>query len=346
MNTQDCKVSVVVPTRNEKDHIEDCLRSILDQRPPAGDFEIIVADGMSTDGTREILARMEKENPRLHVIDNPARIVSTGLNEAIKAADGTIIVRMDAHTQYASDYIYECVQALETTAADSVGGPWTAKGAGVLSEAIAAAFQCSFAMGGARAHDVNYTGFVDTVYLGCWRREVFDRVGLFDPELVRNQDDEFHLRLTRAGGKIWQSPRIRSWYTPRGSLRAVFKQYMQYGYWKVRVIQKHTIPAAVRHLIPGLFVCSLIVLPLISIWWNTAVWLWLAIVGMYVICTLAASVATARHKGYQILPVLPVVFAMYHFGYGYGFLRGIWHFVVLRRKPPLSFVSLTRVPND
>src|SRR5262245_42449678 len=116
MNVLDCMVSVVVPTRNEKDYIEDCLRSILDQYPHAGGFEIIVADDMSTDGTREILARMERENPRLHVIDNPARIVSTALNEAIKAANGKVIVRMDAHTQYASDYVYECVKALEMTA--------------------------------------------------------------------------------------------------------------------------------------------------------------------------------------------------------------------------------------
>ena len=339
-------VSVIVPTRNEKSHIEDCLRSILDQRPPSGGFEIIVADGMSSDGTREILARMEKENPRLHVIDNPAGIVSTALNEAIKAATGKIIVRMDAHTQYASDYIYECVEALETTAADSVGGPWTARGEGVISEAIAAAFQCSFAMGGAKAHDVDYTGFVDTVYLGCWRRELFETIGLFDTQLVRNQDDEFHLRLTRAGGKVWQSARIRSWYTPRGSLRAVFKQYMQYGYWKVRVIQKHKIPAAVRHLVPGIFVCSLMVLPLLSLWSSIAEWLWLAIVGMYFICALAASVAVASRRGYHILPVLPAVFAMYHVGYGYGFLRGIWHFLILRRKPHGSFVTLTRVSND
>src|SRR5262249_10743234 len=160
------------PTRNEKDCIENCLRSILAQQPPAGGFEIIVADGMSDDGTRAILERLERENPCLHVIDNPVRIVSTGLNEAIKAAKGEIILRMDAHTEYALDYIRQCVTVLQETGADNVGGPWTAKGTGRVSQAIAAAFQSPFAIGGAKGHNTNYTGLVDTVYLGCWRRQI------------------------------------------------------------------------------------------------------------------------------------------------------------------------------
>src|SRR5262249_37522272 len=150
----------------------------------------------------------------------------------------------------------------EETGADKVGGPWVAEGKGYVGRAIAAAFQSPFAVGGARGHDPNYEGIVDLVYLGCWRRGVFDWFGLFDEELVRNQDDEFDLQLIRAGGTIWQSPRIRSWNQPRGSLRTLFLQYMQYGYWKVRVIQKHKIPASTRHLMPGGFVFGFTVLPL------------------------------------------------------------------------------------
>src|SRR5262249_2577973 len=155
--------------------------------------------GMSDDGTRAILKRLEKDNARLRVIDNPDRIVSTGLNLAIKMATGNIIVRMDAHTKYAPDYIRQCVNVLEETGADNVGGPWIAEGAGPVGEAIAAAFHSSFGAGAAKSHDANYTGVVDTVYLGCWPRELFSRIGLFDPELVRNQDDEFNLRIVRAG---------------------------------------------------------------------------------------------------------------------------------------------------
>ena len=167
---------------------------------------------------------------------------------------------MDAHSEYASDYIRQCLQVLDETGADNVGGPWIARGEGYIGLAIAAVFQSPFAVGGARGHNPEYEGEIDTVYLGCWRRELFDRIGFFDEELVRNQDDEFNLRLVRAGGRIWQSPRIRSWYRPRGSLRDLFRQYLQYGYWKVRVIQKHRRPAAIRHLAPAGLVISLALL--------------------------------------------------------------------------------------
>jgi succinoglycan biosynthesis protein ExoA len=337
-------VSVILPCRNERDSIETCLRSIRAQEPPSGGFEVIVSDGMSDDGTREILKRFDAQDSSVRVIDNPGRIVSTGLNEAIKVAKGHIIIRMDAHTEYASDYLRQCVTVLDETGADNVGGPWIAKGYGSIGEAIAAAFQSRFCMGGARGHNQNYEGLVDTVYLGCWRREIFDRIGSFDENLVRNQDDEFNLRLTRAGGKIWQSPRIRSRYNPRGSLRALFRQYMQYGYWKIPVIQKHKIPAAPRHVIPGVFVLSLVMLPLMSFLWAAAGWLWLAIVGVYSICNVAAAAVTAARRGYRLLPILPLVFAVYHIAYGYGFLWGSWDFVVLRRQPKRAFVTLTRTP--
>lgn len=335
-------VSVIVPCRNEKDHIEDALKSILAQEPPPGDFEIIVADGMSDDGTRTILERLREKHPRLHIIENPGRIVSTALNAAIGSARGGIIMRMDAHTSYARDYIRQCVEVLRETGSDNVGGPWVARGNGLIGGAIAAAFQSPFACGGATGHDPTYEGAVDLVYLGCWRREVCDRIGLFDEELVRNQDDEFNFRLKLAGAKIWQSPRIKSWYKPRASLVSLFKQYMQYGYWKVRVIQKHKIPASSRHLAPGIFVVLILILPAISFYWFLAMWLWLAAAGMYATCALVASCVTAARHGWRFLPVLPVVFACYHFGYGLGFLHGVWDFVILRRGPSRIYTELTR----
>jgi succinoglycan biosynthesis protein ExoA len=335
-------VSVIVPCRNERDHIETVIKSILAQKPPPGGFEVIVADGMSDDGTREILERLADEDPRLLFIDNPGRIVSTGLNQAIRVARGEIIARMDAHTEYAPDYIRQCVTVLEETEADNVGGAWVAKGDGLVSRAIAAAFQSPFAAGGATGHDPSYEGAVDLVYLGCWRREVCDRVGVFDEELVRNQDDEFNFRLKLAGGKIWQSRRIKSWYKPRGSLCALFQQYMQYGYWKVRVIQKHKMPASPRHLVPGSFVLLMLMLPPISLWWPFAIWAWLGSVGIYAICNVAASSSTAARRGWKLFLLLPSVFACYHFGYGLGFLRGIWDLVVLRRRPNRTYTDLTR----
>src|SRR5579864_6640867 len=252
-------ISVIVPCRNERFHIREFLDSVLAQHlEPGWKMELLVADGMSDDGTREELGHFIAATPNARLIDNPGRIVSTGLNAAIMEAQGEIVVRMDAHTTYARDYILECVRALEESGADNVGGPWVAEGRGRVGKAIAAAFRSSFCTGGGRAHDPNYEGEVDTVYLGCWKRSLFETAGLFDPDLVRNQDDEFNFRLRRMGARIWQSPRIKSLYTPRNSLIALFRQYMQYGFWKVAVIRKHRALAAWRHAAPPLFVGSIL----------------------------------------------------------------------------------------
>jgi GT2 family glycosyltransferase len=297
---------------------------------------------MSDDGTRDILKRISVKDPRLRVIDNPDRIVSTGLNAAIQVAQGKIIIRMDAHTEYASDYICQCLTVLQETGADNVGGPWIAKGEGLLGQAIAAAFQSPFAVGGALGHNPEYEGTLDTVYLGCWSRKVFDRIGLFDEELIRNQDDEFNLRLTRAGGKIWQSPQIRSWYKTRDSLGTLFRQYMQYGYWKVRVVQKHKVPASVRHLVPACFVLLLSILPIGALLSPLVAWTWWGLVGIYAACNIVASLLTAASYKWELLLFLPLVFANYHIGYGFGFLRGVWDFVILQRAPARNYTKLTR----
>ena len=335
-------VSVVVPCRNEASHIEMHLQGILSQQPPEGGFEVVVADGESDDGTREILHRLAAQDSRLRVVDNPGRIASTGLNAAIRIALGRVIIRMDAHTSYAPNYICECVAVQRETGADNVGGPWVAQGRGYIARANAAAFQSAFAVGGARSHRQNYEGPVDSVYLGCWDRTVFDRFGFFDESLVRNQDDEFNLRLTRAGGRVWQSPRIRSWYSPRGSLRLLFRQYLQYGYWKVRVIQKHRLPASPRHLVPGLFVLSLLVLSAAAFFSPAAAMTLLALAGIYGAGLAFASLLTASRAGFELLPVLPLVFLCYHFGYGVGYLWGVCDWLLLRRQPSARFTTLTR----
>ena len=335
-------VSLIIPCHNEKDYIESCVQSLLAQDLPGGNFEIIVADGLSNDGTRDILAWLAGEYACLRLVDNPGRIVSTGLNTAIRAARGKIIVRIDVHTLYAPDYVSQCIAVLQETGADNVGGPWVAHGTGYIGRAIAAAFQSPFAVGGARGHNPHYTGPVDTVYLGCWRREVFDRIGLFDERLVRNQDDEFNLRLSRAGGLIWQSPRIKSWYHPRSSLRSLWQQYTQYGYWKGAVIQKHSLPASVRHLVPAVFVLTMLMLPIVALFWPWAWWIWGTLGMLYIIGNLAASVETARRSGLSLFLVLPAVFVCYHLGYGYGFLHGIWDLIILRRTPAGAMSSLTR----
>jgi hypothetical protein len=276
------------------------------------------------------------------MVDNPEGIVSTGLNRAIRQAQGKIIIRMDGHTTYARDYVRRCVEVLSETHADNVGGPWVARGEGIIGRAIAAAFGSGFAAGGARSHDCQYQGIVDSVYLGCWRRELFERVGFFDETLVRNQDDEFNLRIIRQGGTVWQSPRIKSVYSSRSSLRGLFKQYLQYGYWKVRVLQKHKIPASVRHLVPAAFLIALAGLPVMALWFEVVWWFWGGLLSLYMTLLLLASIVTASRQGSELLLYLPLVFACFHIGYGLGFLHGILDFVMLRRGGDSRYGALTR----
>jgi glycosyltransferase involved in cell wall biosynthesis len=345
------EVSVIVPCRNEFDQIESCLRSIINQQEPPGGLEIVIVDGMSDDGTRDILKNAAEQDSRIRLVDNPARITPCGMNCGIRAARGRWIARMDAHSRYAPDYLVRCLEVTGETGADNVGGSVVTEGHTRIQKAIAAAHHSPFSVGGARWHNPDYEGKADTVFGGFYKREIFERIGFFDEELVRNQDDELNLRLSRSGGKIWQSPRIKSWYHPRNSLFALFRQYTQYGYWKVRVIQKHKLPASWRHLVPGGFLmllsCLLLTAALGSFRGYSLLLCWaplILVLGCYGAGILAASMATAARTEWRLLPVLPLVFPCYHFGYGYGFLRGIWDFVALRKRAGEQFGQLTRQP--
>jgi succinoglycan biosynthesis protein ExoA len=321
--TREPGLSVLVPCRNEVVNIDACLRSILAQETPPGDFEVIVADGMSDDGTRAALARIAADDERIRLVDNAGRIASTGLNAAIRVAHGKILARMDAHCLYAPDYLRRCVEALDASGADNVGGPYRTWAEKPAERAIAAASESMFAVGSQRARQVQYEGYTDTVYFGCWRREAFDRFGPFDETMVRNQDDEHNRRIIRAGGTIWQSPAIRAWYRPRSSLQALFRQYFAYGYWKVPLIMKHRGPASARHLVPATFVLSIVSLPALALFWRPALRLWVGLVAVYAAGVLGASVATAARAGWDLLPRLPATFCVFHFAYGLGFLAGL-----------------------
>jgi succinoglycan biosynthesis protein ExoA len=332
-------ITIMIPCRNEAGCIAEVLDSVLAQDLAGIDWEVIVADGMSDDGTRSILQSYAARQSRIRVLDNPARAVPAGLNAAIRAARGEIVLRMDAHTAYAPDYVRQCLAALDRTGAANVGGPARTKPRGYWGRAIAAAYHSPVACGGARFHDPNYEGWADTVPYGCWRKSTLLDIGLFDETLVRNQDDELNLRLCRAGGKVWQSPAIVSWYQPRASLRRLFQQYFQYGFWKVAVIRKHRIPASLRHLIPATFVAAAVLLPLAAAALRSTFVLgaWAAMLGAYVLAILAASVDSARRYGWELLPALPIVFAAYHFSYGSGFLLGL-----LQPGPAEAMTKVTR----
>ncbi|MDR0479665.1 MAG: glycosyltransferase family 2 protein [Burkholderiaceae bacterium] len=333
-------VSVIVPCRNECAAIEAfCASALAQQLPPDWGMELLIADGMSDDGTRDALAVWAARDARLQVIDNPGRIVSCGLNAALAVARGEVIARLDVHTEFASDYLAACLAALARTGADNVGGPWVAQGQGAMGCAIAAAFQCRWVAGGARSRDRDYEGPVDTVYLGCWPRPVFERFGAFDETLVRNQDDEHNLRLRLDGARLWQSARIHSVYQPRARLLQLFRQQMQYGYWRPFVMHKHGQPGSARQMVPALFVLALVA-ALLALPWRG--WPLAALLIVYGIYLAGASYAAARQAGnWKLLARLPAVIAAYHAGYGLGTWQGICD-LLRGRRGGQRFTRLTR----
>ena len=349
-------VTAVVAARNERDYIEPCVRSLLRQQEPPGGFEVIVADGMSDDGTREVLARLAQEDPRLRVIDNPRQITPTAFNAAIAASRGRYIAIMGAHARYPEDYLVRCLELAERLQADNVGGATTAEGTTYRQRAIAASHHSPFSVGGATWHSLEYEGPASTVFGGFYRRDVFDRIGMFDESLVRDQDDEFNFRLERAGGKIWQSPAVRSWYTPRSTIGGVFRQYRQYGYWKTKVMQKHGRAPALRHYVPAVFVLGLALPALVAALAFAASLLWPGVeivamlaagllgagLALYAVVLGVATVSTAARHGWSLAPILPPIFASYHFGYGIGFLQGLADFARPHTSPRASMAQLTR----
>ncbi|MHB1416186.1 MAG: glycosyltransferase family 2 protein [Chloroflexota bacterium] len=319
-------VTVILPIRNEGEHIRKVIESVLEQDYPPNLLEVIVADGMSSDGTRDIVRSYQKTAPNLRLIDNPGRIVPTALNCAIRVATGSIIVRVDGHTIIEPDYVRTCIEEIRRTGADNVGGRMVAVGNSGFGEAVALATSSPFGIGGAKFHYSTSEEWVDTVYMGAWPREVFDRIGLFDEEMVRSQDSEFNYRLRANGGKILLSPRIKSKYYARSTLKSLVRQYFQYGYWKVRVFQKHPRQMQLRQFVAPAFVSALIVsaaLSPVSKWARGTLAL---TVGSYAVANLAASGLTARRNGWRHLPILPLVFAAIHISWGLGFLSDLVRF--------------------
>jgi len=338
-------ISILTPCRNEVAHIERFAANVLSQKlPPRSCLELLIADGRSDDGSRRVIRRLARSDPRIRPIDNPDRTTPTGLNRAVIASRGEVLVRMDVHTEYAPDYVAACVATLEATGADNVGGPWKPRGRGAVGEAIEAAFACRWVSGGGKAHDPDYEGEVDTVYLGCWRREAFKRFGLFDEGLIRAQDSELNFRIKLGGGRIWQTPRIRSWYEPRSSISRLFRQYAQYGYWKVATLAKHGKTATLRQLAPPAWLASSAALtvgaafdPLVA---ALAVAQWTAYGALSAVTAVRIC---ARRKSWRLLPWLPPVFAAFHAGFGWGYLRGLLDYFVLGRGgSSQSFHGLTR----
>jgi glycosyltransferase involved in cell wall biosynthesis len=330
------RVTVIVPCRNEARYIGPCLDSILASAYPADAIEVLVVDGHSSDKTRTIVADYSAKHPQIRLLDNPKRIVPTALNLGIRAASGDVIVRMDAHVVYPPEYIPRLVAALAETGADNVGGcmiTLPADGTAV-SQAIAIALAHPFGVGnsafriGARAART-----VDTVPFGCFPRSVFQRVGLFDEQMIRNQDDEFNNRILRRGGKIVLLPDIVCYYYARGSFSQVGRMFYQYGAFKPLVARKTGRFMTLRQLVPAAFVGGLGAAVLTALIWPPALVLGAAIVAAYACSVLFCAARVARSHGIRCAVAIAAAFPVVHFSYGSGFLRGLWSGLIGRRTP-------------
>ena len=322
----DPSVSVIMPIRNEHAFIEDALRALLAQEQLPASYEIVVVDGMSDDGTREIVAQVAAEDPRVRMLDNPQRIVSSALNIGIASTISNVIIRVDGHTRVAPDFIRANLDLLAAhPEAWSVGGPIAHRGKSTLARGIAAAMSSRFGVGGATHRDESYEGYAEGAVFPAFRRSIFDEVGLFDELLVRNQDDEFNFRITDRGGKIYISPRVKHDYFVRGSLKSLARQYLQYSYWKVAVFRKHKKVIAARHLAPVVFVvgapaCAVaaaLTPPPLS-------WVALAPLAAYGSLLLATSAAVAlRERSVLVGASAGIAIATMHVAYGTGTILGI-----------------------
>ncbi len=307
--------SVVCPVYNEADHIDVLLSFVASATIKPR--ELFVVDGGSTDGTLEKLHSWQEKLPILRILHNPHRYVPHALNKAIPLCSGDYIVRLDAHTEYAPDYFEKILNAFEKSGADIVGGPTRTKGANSLKQAIAYAISTKLGIGDSRVHQEDYEGLTDSVTFGAWKRNIFSVVGLFDIQLRRNQDDEFHYRAKSKGMKIFQSPAICLYYHPRSSLQALFSQYFQYGLYKPMVLKKVPSEMKWRHLVPAAFVLYLLGL-LPGLWWHVV---YLSPLALYFLLVLSFSLFNDLPLKSRFWCIL--VYPTLHIAYGLGFLLGL-----------------------
>jgi cellulose synthase/poly-beta-1,6-N-acetylglucosamine synthase-like glycosyltransferase len=340
-------VSVIIPCRDEAKYIGKCLDSIIASDYPNENLEVLVIDGMSEDGTRKIVESYALKYSFIKLLENSEKITPVALNKGIRAANGQIIMRMDAHNIYERDYISKCVKYLKDYNVDNVGGicitlPGTDR---LLSKSIALALSHPFGVGNAYFRiAIKVPKYVDTVPFGCYERGVFNRIGLFDEDLIRNQDDEFNMRLIKNGGKILLVPDIVSYYYARDSLSKLWKMYFQYGYFKPLVAKKIRAILTWRQLIPVFFVSFLIISGILSLIFKPFSLVFFFMIISYLIANIGFTLLIAVGKGFKYLFTLPFIFATLHFSYGLGYLKGIWDFIFFKKheREKIQDIHLTR----
>lgn len=321
-------VSVVIPCLNEEETIEHVLRAIYHQNFPRESVQVVLADGGSTDQTLQKIEEFKKAHADLSIklISNPLRHIPAALNAAIKAANGEIIIRMDAHSLPKPDYFSRCVQALVDGKGDNVGGKWEIlAGANTwIARGIAVAAAHPLGVGDARYRISGQPGAVDTVPFGCYYRSLFDRMGFFDETLLTNEDYEFNTRIRQNGGTVWFDPEIVCQYFARSTLQDLVIQYWRYGFWKAKMVKRYPKTIKARQALPPLFVASLLALLVTGCFIKPVLYLFLTVFLLYVgIITLASIPAAIKSKDAALLVSVPLAIMTMHFTWGSGFLASL-----------------------
>lgn len=321
-------VSVIVPCYNEEATIGDTLSAIYGQTFPRAEMEVVISDSMSTDRTRAVIADFQRAHPDLsvRVVENAARVIPAALNRAIEAAQGEIIVRMDAHSKPHPDYVENCVRALDEGLGANVGGIWEIQpgASGWVAAGIAAAASHPLGAGDAAYRLRPEAGAVDTVPFGAYRKSLVDEIGAFDESLLSNEDYEFNVRVRRAGKTVWLDPRIRSVYYARSDFGALVKQYWRYGFWKARMLRRYPETLRWRQFLPPVFVAGLILLLAFSFWLPARILLALEL-SAYLFVLLAAGIQQAVKRGQPALVFgFPIAVAVIHFSWGAGLLYSLF----------------------
>ncbi|MFH8634116.1 glycosyltransferase family 2 protein [Streptomyces lydicus] len=325
-------VSVIMPVLNEERHLRNSVRHILEQEY-AGEMEVVIALGPSTDRTDEIAAELVAEDPRVHTVPNPTGRTPAALNAAIKASRHPVVVRVDGHGMLSPNYIATAVRLLEETGAANVGGIMHAEGENAWEDAVAAAMTAKIGVGNAAFHTGGEAGPADTVYLGVFRRDALEQQGGYNEEFIRAQDWELNFRIREAGGQVWFSPELRVQYRPRPSIKALAKQYKDYGKWRHVVARYHAGSINLRYLAPPAAVCAIAAGLVVG----AAVTPWGFVVPAgYLAAITVGSLPAGKGLSAKARVQIPVALATMHMSWGLGFLtspRSLAERVIASRRP-------------
>lgn len=318
-------VSIIVPCYNEEATVQLLLRALYNQTYPRQEMEVVIADGLSTDGTRREISAFQGDHPDLmvRVVENPRRNIPSALNRAIEAARGEWIIRLDGHSMPRPDYVSGCISALQQGLGDNVGGVWEIRPRGETWQARAIAVAAAHPLGVGDAH-YRYTEralVVDTVPFGAFRADLVKKIGMFNENLLTNEDYEFNARIRQAGGKIWLDPGIRSTYLSSPNLIALIRQYWRYGFWKARMLRRYPETLRWRQALPPLYVLSLVVFALLSFWLSLFRWILLFEVVVYLLVLLAVGFGLAwQKKDPGLFLGVPLAIMCMHLTWGSGLL--------------------------